>query len=259
MFTDMILAICGQWSGNSMVTYYLNQVLTTIGLTDRPEQLGINIGIAVTQFISAVGAGSTCDIFGRRRLFLVSACGMLVWFTCVTIGSAQYTINHSQAAGNSVVAFIFLFTIFYAIGWSSVLALYVTEILPFSLRAKGRSVFNIFQAGFQVFNQYVNPIAFLALGWKYYIVFDCIIVCIILFVYFCVPETKGHTLEETALLFDGVDGVNNLSKEAARQAEIDANLSEAAIVGGAAEKGEGSHTEEGEKEKGWAPDHVENQ
>ncbi|KZO90853.1 hexose transporter [Calocera viscosa TUFC12733] len=195
MFTDMALAICGQWSGNSMV--YV--VFLCLRLTDRPEQLGINVGISVTSFVSAVSAGSTCDIFGRRRLFLVSACGMLIWFVCITIGSAQYNYHQNDAAGKAVVASIFLFTVFYAIGWSSVLALYVTEILPFSLRAKGRSVFNIFQAGFQVFNQYVNPIAFLALGWKYYLVFDCIIVCIILFVYFCVPETKGHTLEETAL------------------------------------------------------------
>ncbi|KZO89532.1 hexose transporter [Calocera viscosa TUFC12733] len=257
MFTDITLAICGQWSGNSMVTYYLNQVLNTIGLTDRPEQLGINIGISVTSFISAVTAGSTCDIFGRRRLFLVSTCGMLIWFTCITIGSAEYTIHHTQASGNSVVAFIFLFTVFYAIGWSSVLALYVTEILPFSLRAKGRSVFNIFQAGFQVFNQYVNPIAFLALGWKYYIVFDCIIVCILIFVYFFVPETKGHTLEETALLFDGEAAVAELSNKAAQQAELDANLQENAIASDTSPKGASTPAAEDDKEKGWVASHHE--
>ncbi|KZO90255.1 general substrate transporter [Calocera viscosa TUFC12733] len=250
MFTDMTLAICGQWSGNSMVTYYLNQVLNTIGLTDRPEQLGINVGISVTSFAFAVSAGSTCDIFGRRTLFLVAACGMLIWFVCITIGSAEYNIHHNDASGKAVVASIFLFTAFYAIGWSSVLALYVTEILPFSLRAKGRSVFNIFQAGFQVFNQYVNPITFLALGCITcdQILFDCIIVCIIVFVYFCVPETKGHTLEETALLFDGAEA-------AARQAEIDANLNEAAIAAGGGTKEPETPPSADDGEKGWASHH----
>jgi len=218
MFTIMGLAVGGQWSGNAMISYYLNQVLTTVGLTDKPSQLGLNVGLSVWNFICGFTAGFNADRYGRRRIFLVSISGMLVCFTGITICSAEYVEHKSHAAGDMTILFIFLFTGFYALAWSSVLLLYCTEVIPFSLRAKAHSVWALTQASMQVFNQYVNPIAFLALGWKYYIVFDCFIVVIGLFIYFFIPETKGHTLEETALMFDGAEAVLELQRNAEEEA-----------------------------------------
>jgi len=223
-FIMMGLAMSGQWAGNSMVTYYLVPVLNTIGITDRPEQLGLNLALTITNFFSGFLAGFQTDRFGRRRILLVSSSLMLLWFICVTICSAEYNISQSKVAGDFVIVFIFLFTCSYALGWSSVMLLYVTEIVPFSLRSKAHSVWAITQASFQVFNQYTNPIAFANIGWKYYIVFDCIIVCIIIFLYLCVVETKGLTLEETAMIFDGVDAVADLQQTADKEAAIDARM-----------------------------------
>lgn len=53
------------------------------------------------------------------------------------------------------------------------------------------------------FNVFVNPIALEAIGWKYYLVFVVIIIIGSLIIYFFYPETKGHTLEEMAVIFDG--------------------------------------------------------
>lgn len=55
------------------------------------------------------------------------------------------------------------------------------------------------------FNTFVNPIALEAIGWKYYIVFAVILVVITITVYFFYPETKGHSLEEMAVIFDGIE------------------------------------------------------
>jgi hypothetical protein len=48
----------------------------------------------------------------------------------------------------------------------------------------------------------VNPIALEAIGWKYYIVFAVILGIVTLTIYFYYPETKGHSLEEMAVIFD---------------------------------------------------------
>lgn len=105
-FTMMCLAVCGQWSGSSMVSYYLNQVLTTVGLTNRPVQLGINLSISFLSFICGFIAGLNADRFGRRPIFLISIYGMLACFTGVTICTSLYVDSHSIIAGKLTVLFI---------------------------------------------------------------------------------------------------------------------------------------------------------
>ena len=81
---------------------------------------------------------------------------------------------------------------------------YPAEIWPYQLRARGIALTQLSTYAAIFFNTFVNPIALDAIGWKYYIVFAVILVVVTLTVYFYYPETKGHTLEEMAVLFDKV-------------------------------------------------------
>lgn len=56
-----------------------------------------------------------------------------------------------------------------------------------------------------VFNQYVNPVGLQALAWKFYFVYIAVLVIEVTTIYFFYVETKGPTLEEIAILFDGED------------------------------------------------------
>jgi hypothetical protein len=53
------------------------------------------------------------------------------------------------------------------------------------------------------FNTFVNPIALEKIGWKYYFVFIAVLVAFWLTAYFYYPETRGFTLEQMAVIFDG--------------------------------------------------------
>jgi len=53
------------------------------------------------------------------------------------------------------------------------------------------------------FNQFVNPWALDALGWRYYLVYCGWLIFELVFIMTFVVETRGRTLEETAALFDG--------------------------------------------------------
>ena len=77
--------------------------------------------------------------------------------------------------------------------------MYTLEILPFSLRAKGFTVFAFSLTASLVFNQYINPIALAALQWKYYIFYCVWLAFELVYVYLFVVETKNRTLEETAV------------------------------------------------------------
>jgi hypothetical protein len=55
----------------------------------------------------------------------------------------------------------------------------------------------------------VNPIALDAIQWKFYFVYIGTLAAMLPTIWFLFPETKGRTLEEIAVVFDG-PGVNHL-------------------------------------------------
>lgn len=182
---------------------YLAPVLRSVGITSHVTQVGINLALqfwnAALAFLGALAA----ERYGRRPLWLLSACGMLISFAVVTGLSAVFAEYGVKAAGTTTVAFLFIFFGFYDIAFTPLSIAYPVEILPFRLRAKGLSatLTTTFGAGF--FNQYVNPIALDAIQWKFYFVYIATLATMIPTIYFLFPETKGRTLEEIATVFDG--------------------------------------------------------
>ncbi|KAH8111990.1 hexose transporter [Phellopilus nigrolimitatus] len=215
------IAFFSQWSGNGLISYYLNQVFDTIGITNRVEQLLISAFLNLWSLILSVLGGLFCDKLGRRPLFLISTAGMLLFFVLQTVCSSQYALHQNKSAGNAVIAFIFLFSAAYSIAWQPLITSYTIEILPFNLRAKGYTVFAFALSASLVFNQYINPIALAAISWKYYIVYCAWIAFELVFVYFFVVETKNRTLEETSVIFDGAESVLFVKHKAAANAGLE--------------------------------------
>lgn len=158
-----------QWSGNGLISYYLNEVFKTIGITDPAIQLLINGILQIWSFGWAVGAASLVERVGRRILFMTSCVGMLLFFILQTVCSARYAITRNESAAHAVIAFIFLFSASYTIAFTPLIISYTLEILPYHLRAKGFTVFGFVVSLAIIFNQYVNPIALRRIGWKYYV------------------------------------------------------------------------------------------
>ncbi|KAJ8694658.1 hypothetical protein PTI98_007315 [Pleurotus ostreatus] len=206
----LALAFFSQWSGNGLVSYYLNRVFDSIGITDPTIQLLINGILQIWNLAWALLASFLVDRIGRRVLFLTSAVGMLIFFVLQTVCSAQFAIHGTDAAAHAVIAFIFLFYASYDIAFSPLIVSYTVEILPFALRAKGFTVFNFAISLSLIFNQYVNPVALDAIAWKYYIVYCCWLAFELVFLYFFIIETKNRSLEETAALFDGEEATQHI-------------------------------------------------
>ncbi|ETW81156.1 MFS sugar transporter [Heterobasidion irregulare TC 32-1] len=212
------IAFFSQWSGNGLVSYYLKRVCDSVGITDPTMQLLINGVLNIWNFFVAVAAGLLCDRVGRRRLFITSTVGMLVFWIIQTICFAEYSKHGNPATGRTVIAMIFVYYAFYDIAFTPLIVSYSVEILPFAIRAKGFTVFSFAVSLSLIFNQYVNPIALNALGWKYYLVYACWLAFEAVFVFVYIIETKNRTLEETAALFDGADTVAQIAQQAAEQA-----------------------------------------
>ena len=227
----IIVAIAwfSQWSGNGLVSYYLNEVFKTIGITDSTTQLLINGVLQIWNLAWAVTAASLVERIGRRVLFISSCIGMLLFFVLQTVCSARYAITKSESSAHAVIAFIFLFYASYDIAFTPLLVSYTLEILPYPIRAKGYTILSFVISLALIFNQYVNPVALHRIGWKYYvslssfmwhtnvfltfpdqIVYCCWLAFELFFCYTFIIETKGLSLEETAALFDGEEVVEQI-------------------------------------------------
>ncbi|KAG0707063.1 general substrate transporter [Suillus ampliporus] len=213
------LAVFSQWSGNGLVSYYLNKVFTAIGITNPTTQLLMDGILDTFNLFVAIIASFYCDRVGRRPLLLASCAGMAIFWTAQTICFAIHQKTGSIAASHAVIVFIFLYYGFYDLGFAP-LVLYTIEILPFALRAKGFIMFHFVLSLSLVFNQYVNPIALEALQWKYYLVYIFWLCFEFVFCYLFLIETKNRTLEETATIFDDKEDMTQIRDKVAAHAGL---------------------------------------
>ncbi|KAG9195479.1 hypothetical protein G6011_00600 [Alternaria panax] len=199
---SVAIAIATQWVRNGIISFYLTPVLRTVGITNSLHQQGINGGLQIYVWLLACGAALLCEKAGRRRIFLTSTSLMLAFMVLITICSVLYSATGSASAGYAVIVFLFIFFGGYIIGLTPIPILYVNEIWPSHLRTKGTSVFSVSQAVSITFNRFVNPVAIDKIAWKYYLIYIGVLVAVINFNFFFVPETKGLSLEQISGIFN---------------------------------------------------------
>ncbi|CAI7585067.1 unnamed protein product [Penicillium pancosmium] len=200
----LLVSFFSQCSGNGLVSYYLHDILSSVGIESSYDQSVINGGLTIWCFLVSICCSAfLVDVLGRRLLFLIAGFGMLITFSIWTGCSAVYAQTGNKSAGSAVIAMIFLFYGVAGFAWPGLTVAYPAEILPFSIRAKGLAVTMAATALSSVFNQYVNPIGLESLKWRFYFVYIAILVIECLCIWFLFVETKGPTLEEIAKLFDG--------------------------------------------------------
>ena len=130
-------SIFAQATGTTLVGYYLAVVLSGVGITNPRTQSIINgcltmwnmafgkfdheafpLDLRNADTLEAFWGAYKIDHFGRRPMMLTSLCGMLFCgFIPWTICSAIYAEKGTQAAGSASIAFIFIFSGFYATTW----------------------------------------------------------------------------------------------------------------------------------------------
>ncbi|OJA12416.1 hypothetical protein AZE42_03390 [Rhizopogon vesiculosus] len=221
MFTVVSITIFSQWSGNGLVSYYINIVLEGVGITETGTKATINGGLQVFNLASALLGTMLVDKLGRRKLFLISNIGMLIVFSMWTVTTAvfdatadtaaatgksetlSYTLVHLITSFLATVPLIFIYFFFYSFAYTTLLVSYTVEILPYNIRAKGIAIMNFTLCGTNAFNAFVNPWALTTIHWKYYLFYCGWLALELLFVFVLIIETTGRTLEETAALFDG--------------------------------------------------------
>jgi sugar porter (SP) family MFS transporter len=206
-FIAAAMGLYTQWSGNTLISFYLGKILVMIGYTDAYTKTMFNLGNTAWSFINGTAIALISPRFPRRKMFLLGAFGMLFVYIGWTIAMqrAMLALEHktpNRAAGIAVLFFIYFYSPWYNIGNNALAYTYMVELFPYAQRSRGISVEQFFVRGAGFFTNFINPIGMDGAGWKYLIMYIAMICLEILTIFFFYPETYGRTLEELSFLFE---------------------------------------------------------
>lgn len=186
-----LIAFFNQLSGINAFLYYAPRIFEAAGLGTSTALLS-SIGIGITNLIFTLLGLSLIDRLGRKTLMYVGSFGYIFSLSMVAVAFFQ------QWQGMAVPLFLFMFIASHAIGQGAVIWVFISEIFPNHLRAKGQSFGSsthwVLAALITAFMPPVlanssNPGIIFAF-------FACMMVLQLLFVWRMMPETKGVPLEE---------------------------------------------------------------
>ena len=183
------IGVFNQLSGINAVLYYLNDIFARAGFSKVSGDLQAVL-IGFTNLVFTVIAMSIIDKVGRKTLLLIGAVGCAI---CLGGVSAVFLTNsHERWLVWLLVGFIASF----AFSQGAVIWVYLSEVFPNRVRAKGQSLgsFTHWIMNFGI--SFLFPIvAGVSRGAPF--VFFCSMMILQFFVVlFLYPETKGHTLED---------------------------------------------------------------
>ncbi|KAK4186729.1 general substrate transporter [Podospora australis] len=233
-----MLGLFTQWSGNTLISYYLGDLLKMIGYTDSTYVQKINVSIACWSLVCAFTVSMLVTSIRRRVMYLACTISLLCCYIAWTVSmeraqTAAQAGTPNNAANIATLFFIYAYSPCYNMGYNALTYTYMVEVWPYAERSSGIAFFQLFGrlAGF--FTTFVNPIGLDSVGWKYLISYCCWLAYEVVFVYFFFPETFGRTLEELAFMFEDQE----LNEQQARAVEKVLNNQHAETMSLGGEKG----------------------
>lgn len=184
------LAILQQWSGINILFNYAEEVYRSAGLGANQILLDIVITGAINLLFTLV-AIAFVDRLGRRPLMLIG---------CVGIGASHLLAGFAYRSGQHGIPVLVLTLCAiacYAMTLAPLTWVLIAEIFPNRLRSLGVStaVSALWISSFAL--TYSFPFLVRSMGNAgSFFVYGTICLAGAVFVWFCVPETKGRTLEE---------------------------------------------------------------
>lgn len=184
------VAFFSQASGIESIQYYSVHILQTEFGFARDATLLFALWMGIAKLACILVATYLVDRAGRRPLFMISGLGCALSMAILS-ASSDTPQSPMQLVG------MVLFVASFSIGYGPLLYVFNGEIFPQSVRSKGISV-AMSTARFMsasVSLSFLSLISLVTLSGAWAI-FGAMALMSVFFVFFCLPETRGKTLEE---------------------------------------------------------------
>jgi MFS transporter, SP family, arabinose:H+ symporter len=185
----ILVAMFNQLAGINSILYYLNDIFRFAGFTKVSSDLQAVI-IGFTNLLFTSIAMLVIDKLGRKTMLLIGSVG-----TCVCLATVAFQFHnrtHQQLLVYPLIGYI----AFFAFSQGAVIWVYISEIFPTSVRAKGQSLGSFTHWLMTAVLSWVFPLLSArsaAFPFAFFSVMMAVQFIVVLFVF---PETKGIPLEQ---------------------------------------------------------------
>jgi hypothetical protein len=127
------LGLFTQWSGNTLISYYLGDLLQMIGFTESIVKQKINVAIACWSLICGFTVAMLVKVFRRRVMYMACTISLLLCYISWTISmeravTAKESGGKNEGAAIATLFFIFAYSPCYNIGYNALT--YSTSLIP---------------------------------------------------------------------------------------------------------------------------------
>lgn len=187
----VFLAIFNQLTGINVILYYAPTIFKEAGASTNLAMLQA-VAVGVTNMLFTIVAMFFIDKLGRKTLLLVGAIGM-----CLSLAGAGLHDLAGFMSGSGMVVFLVGFIAFFAFSQGAVIWVFLAEIFPNKVRAKGQALGSFTHWIMNAVIGLIFPVMLAALHvGPIFLFFAIMMIPFFFFVWKMMPETKGKTLEE---------------------------------------------------------------
>ncbi|MGN6802607.1 MAG: sugar porter family MFS transporter [Ginsengibacter sp.] len=190
----VLFAAFNQLSGINAIIYYAPRIFEMTGLGTSSSLLS-TAGIGLVNFIFTLVAIRFIDKVGRKKLMYIGSVGLIF-----SLGLVSYAFFAHDFASYTVLVGLLLFIAFFAFSQGAVIWVFISEIFPNQVRARGQTIGSVSHWTMAAIITFVFPVFAEQLGGGItFLFFTCMMVLQLLFVWKMMPETKGRSLEDIGI------------------------------------------------------------
>lgn len=189
IFLAVSIGMFNQLSGINAILYYLNDIFARAGFSKVSGDIQA-VAVGATNLVATVIAMSIIDRVGRRTLLLIGSVGTALCLAGVAL--VFLTHRYDQALVWLLIGFI----AFFAFSQGAVIWVYLSEVFPNRVRAKGQSLGSFSHWFMNALVSGIFPLMAASSGGAPFVFFAAMMVLQFFVVLFMYPETKGVTLEQ---------------------------------------------------------------
>ncbi len=185
----VMIAMFNQLSGINALIYYTKRIFEMAGAQGTSAMFQ-SVIVGFTNLVFTMAALVVIDHFGRKKLMLVGSIGYIVSLSVVAWG-------FKSGSGGSIVLIGFIvFIAAHAFGQGAVIWVFISEIFPNTLRARGQALGSFTHWIMAALISQSFPMFAEQLGWKIFAIYGLCMVGQLFWVLLVMPETKGVPLEK---------------------------------------------------------------